>query len=74
MLDTEIHRLLHDLRNPLNSISINAELGKLTLQRTGDVQRAIHIFEIILSECRNCSKKLDDVKGASAVRDNEGME
>lgn len=72
MLETETHRLLHDLRNPLNSISINAELGKLTLERTGDIQRAIHIFDIILSECRNCSNKLDSVKTSSHRFGEEG--
>lgn len=65
MLDAETQRLLHNLRNPLNSISINAELGKLTLERTGDIQRAIHIFDTILNECRNCSNKLNEVKSAS---------
>lgn len=72
MLDTETHRLLHDLRNPLNSISINAELGKLTLERTGDLQRAIHIFDIILSECRNCSSKLDNVRDTLRESGDEG--
>ncbi len=72
MLDAETQRLLHDLRNPLNSISINAELGKLTLERTGDIQRAIHIFDIILNECRNCSNKLNDIKNAPHKSGEEG--
>jgi hypothetical protein len=55
-------RLIHDVRNPLNNISINAELGKLTLERTGDIDRAIHIFEVILLECRICSVRLDAFK------------
>ena len=72
MLDAETQRLLHDLRNPLNSISINAELGKLTLERTGDIQRAIHIFDIILNECRNCSNKLNDIKNTPRKLGEEG--
>lgn len=72
MLDAETQRLLHDLRNPLNSISINAELGKLTLERTGDIQRAIHIFDIILNECRNCSNKLNDIKNTPRKVGEEG--
>lgn len=72
MLDAETQRLLHDLRNPLNSISINAELGKLTLERTGDIQRAIHIFDIILNECRNCSNKLNDIKNTPRKFGEEG--
>lgn len=72
MLDAETQRLLHDLRNPLNSISINAELGKLTLERTGDIQRAIHIFDIILNECRNCSNKLNEIKNTPRKVGEEG--
>ncbi|HEY8941774.1 MAG TPA: histidine kinase dimerization/phospho-acceptor domain-containing protein [Cellvibrio sp.] len=72
MLDAETQRLLHDLRNPLNSISINAELGKLTLERTGDIQRAIHIFDIILNECRNCSNKLNEIKNTPHRLGEEG--
>jgi signal transduction histidine kinase len=73
MLDNEVNRLLHDLRNPLNNISINAELGKLMLERTGDIQRAVQIFEIIISECRNCSNKLDAVKSGSPISNGERM-
>ncbi len=73
MLDNELNRLLHDLRNPLNNISINAELGKLMLERTGDIQRAVQIFEIIIGECRNCSNKLDAVKSGSSASNGERM-
>jgi signal transduction histidine kinase len=54
-------RLIHDLRNPLNTISVNAELGKLTLERTGDIHKAISVFEIILAECRQCSSAIDEL-------------
>lgn len=69
-----MRQLLHDIRNPLNTISINAELGKLVLERSGDVKRAIHILDIILAECRNCSRKLDAVKGPPSVMNVEGSE
>jgi len=55
----EKNRFVHDLRNPLNTISINAELGKLTLERTGDIRKAISIFETILAECQQCSHVLE---------------
>lgn len=58
------NQFIHDLRNPLNTISINAELGKLTLQRTGDLHKAISIFETILVECKRGSQILDEVKNA----------
>lgn len=56
------NQFIHDLRNPLNTISINAELGKLILERTGDVSKAISIFEVVLAECKRGSKILDEVK------------
>lgn len=70
-MDGEKNRFVHDLRNPLNTISINAELGKLTLERTGDVRKAIAIFETILTECRQCSTILDSLKSTRFVRADE---
>ena len=61
-MDSEKNRFVHDLRNPLNTISINAELGKLTLERTGDVRKAISIFETILAECQQCSHVLETLQ------------
>ncbi|HTF97542.1 MAG TPA: histidine kinase [Cellvibrio sp.] len=68
-MDNDNDRLIHDLRNPLNSISINAELGKLTLERTGDIDRAIRIFDTILAECRTCSSKLDAFKNSASINE-----
>lgn len=73
-MDDEKSRLLHDLRNPLNTISINAELGKLTLERTGDIRKAISIFDTILAECRQCGRLLELAQEVqvSAVVDKDG--
>ena len=57
-----ISALIHDVRNPLNTISINAELGKLTLQKNADINKAIQIFEVILAECQLCSKRITELK------------
>ena len=73
-MDGEKNRFVHDLRNPLNTISINAELGKLTLERTGDVRKAIAVFETILAECRQCSTILDGLKNTRFVRKEEDSE
>jgi len=51
-------KIIHDIRNPLNTISMNAELGKLSLQRNPDPQKLAAIFEVILRECRICSDQL----------------
>jgi hypothetical protein len=67
-MDGEKNRFVHDLRNPLNTISINAELGKLTLERTGDIRRAISIFETILAECQQCSQVLETLQDTQFTR------
>ncbi len=71
-MDGEKNRFVHDLRNPLNTISMNAELGKLTLERTGDIRKAINIFETILAECKECSHMLETLQNTRFVRVNEG--
>jgi signal transduction histidine kinase len=67
-MDGEKNRFVHDLRNPLNTISINAELGKLTLERTGDIRKAISIFETILAECQQCSQVLETLQNTRFTR------
>lgn len=62
MKSEQYNHLIHEIRNPLNCISMNAELGKLTLERTGDVEKARAIFDTILRECRRCSDHLSDLK------------
>lgn len=64
--------LIHDIRNPLNTISINAELGKLTLLKNGDVGKAVQIFETILAECQLCSKRITELK--ESLQDDDSAE
>lgn len=71
-MDGEKNRFVHDLRNPLNTISINAELGKLTLERTGDIRKAISIFDTILAECQQCSHVLEALQDTQFIRGNNG--
>jgi signal transduction histidine kinase len=67
-MNGEKNKFVHDLRNPLNTISVNAELGKLTLERTGDIRKAISVFETILAECRHCSQVLESLNDTYFVR------
>jgi hypothetical protein len=71
-MDGKKNRFVHDLRNPLNTISINAELGKLTLERTGDIRKAISIFDTILAECQQCSHVLEALQDTQFTHVNEG--
>ena len=61
-MDNDVSQLIHDIRNPLNTISINAELGKLTLSRTGDIEKATQAYDVIISECRRCSEQLEKLR------------
>ena len=71
-MDSEKNRFIHDLRNPLNIISVNAELGKLTLERTGYISKAISIFETIIAESHQCSHVLEYLKNMEFIPINEG--
>lgn len=66
--------LIHDVRNPLNTISMNAELGKLALQTRGDVDKALEVFDTILRECKACGEKLSELKETMANDDSKGSE
>lgn len=68
-MDMNPEKIIHDIRNPLNTISMNAELGKLTVQRNPDPQKLTAIFEIILKECRICSDQLALLKESITKED-----
>ncbi|MDO3383504.1 histidine kinase [Gilvimarinus algae] len=72
MDEDRLRKLLHDARNPLNNISVNAELGKLTLQTQGDVDKAVAVFDKILGECRRCSETLESLSEAIAEEQQKG--
>ncbi|VUD58875.1 hypothetical protein TDB9533_02533 [Thalassocella blandensis] len=59
---SEINKKIHEIRNPLNTISMNAELGKLSLQKTGDIEKAMKAFDVIINECQTCGLALADLK------------
>lgn len=58
----DLRQLLHDIRNPLNTISINAELGKLGLEQGKDDVKISHLMDVILNQCTLCSSRLDELE------------
>lgn len=54
--------LIHDIRNPLNGIAMNAELAKLILQNNGDTAKALMALETVLKNCQICSEQLSNLK------------
>lgn len=53
---------IHDIRNHLNTISMNAELGKLTAEQQANSEKMVRILNVILNECQQCSHRLTDLK------------
>ncbi len=55
----ELDELLHDLRNPLNAISMSAELARLQIHAGKDQAAILLSLDSIIRECRKCSLMLD---------------
>lgn len=53
--------IAHQLRNPLNNISINAELARLQLQKNHDPADVILSIERILQECKRCGQLVNEL-------------
>ena len=51
----------HEIANPLNAISMNAELAKLLLQRD-QAPRAIEVLDRLLTDCGRCGRVLHSVQ------------
>jgi len=61
--------MAHDLANPLNAISMNAELARLLAQKN-QPDRLAEIVERVLADCTRCSRFLRDLRQfADATKD-----
>ncbi|UTF59767.1 histidine kinase [Gilvimarinus sp. DA14] len=60
-MDDNYRKLIHDARNPLNNISVHAELSKLALQTSADIDKAVASLDVILTECQRCSATLQQL-------------
>ena len=58
-MKTKLDKLLHDVRNPVNTISVNAELAKVLLDQPQSAEQMKKALDNILSECRKCKQVLD---------------
>jgi signal transduction histidine kinase len=59
LMKTRLDKLVHDVRNPLNAISVNAELAKLLLDHPGSGEQVRKALDTILQECRKCNDVLN---------------
>lgn len=57
---------IHDIRKPLNRISMQAELVKLVLENNLPPDKAIEAVDKILQSCQDCSQLLQDLQDSSA--------
>lgn len=60
----DINTAIHDIRNPLNTIAMNAELARLIIETNADPLKAINAIDAILRSCKLCSDRLQDLKKA----------
>jgi len=62
----ELTKQVHDIRKPLNRISMQAELIKLVLENNLPPQKAIEAVDKILQSCQDCSQLLENLLDPSA--------
>lgn len=55
----DINQLIHDARNPLNRISMQAELIKLVLENNMPADKALEAANKIINACQECSQSLE---------------
>ena len=60
-LNSFLGAMAHDLANPLNAISMNAELARLLAQKN-QTERVAEIVERVLADCSRCSRFLRDLR------------
>lgn len=62
---SEQEKLIHDIRNALNSIAMNAELAKLLVAQKGSNEMVIKTLDTILRQSTLCSDRLSVNAGDS---------
>lgn len=53
-MPNRIEQLIHDARGPLNTISVNAEVAKLLIRKSGSTEGVLAAMQNILQECQRC--------------------
>lgn len=56
--NTPVNTLIHDIRNPLNRISMQAEMVKLVLEHDMPKEKALDALDKILVACQDSSAAL----------------
>jgi hypothetical protein len=67
MPPNRIDRLVHDARGPLNTISVNAEVARLLLQKSAPPEGILTAIQNILRECQRCNDILQLIGNEGAL-------
>lgn len=57
-MPNKLDRLVHDARGPLNTISVNAEVARLLIQKAAPPEGILTAMQNILRECQRCNEIL----------------
>ena len=68
-MPNRIDRLVHDARGPLNTISVNAEVARLLIQKSAPPDGVLAAMQNILRECQRCNEILQMIGNESANTD-----
>ncbi|MEY4641985.1 MAG: hypothetical protein RLZZ227_1979 [Pseudomonadota bacterium] len=60
-MHNRVDQLLHDARGPLNTISVNAEVAKLLVQKSAPNESILAAMQNILRECQRCNDILQQI-------------
>ncbi|WJG09207.1 histidine kinase dimerization/phospho-acceptor domain-containing protein [Aliiglaciecola sp. LCG003] len=60
--EAEFNQFIHSVRNPLNSISLHAELGKMLIENQASTEEIKHAFTVILQQCKCCEQVIGDMR------------
>ncbi len=56
----ELKNTIHDFRNTLNRVSMQAELAKMMLNQGLPAEKAIEAIDKAIAGCQKCSEQLND--------------
>ena len=59
--EKDVKQLIHDVRGPLNKISMNAELVKLVIENDLPREKALAALDKIIQDCQVCSQHLQQI-------------
>ena len=70
-MPSRIDRLVHDARGPLNTISVNAEVARLLIQKSAPPEGILTAMQNILRECQQCSEIMQRIATENSVTEQQ---